>query len=108
MNSRLILCPPELVAFRRQRYLSDLEYRYECDAEIAAERADRIRIIFNPLFQARLNQYFNQLFALLFISATGTSRIFVNYFSLYPPPKFQPRRAVHNLLQKQLYFRLPL
>ena len=48
----MIVIPPELVAFSRQRYLSDLEYRYECDAEIAAERADRIKLLFKSLYQA--------------------------------------------------------
>lgn len=44
------ISPPELVASSRQRYLTDLDYRTECDAEIAAERADRIRLLFNPAY----------------------------------------------------------
>jgi len=39
------ICPPELVTFSRQRYLSDINYRTECDAENAAERADRISLL---------------------------------------------------------------
>ena len=39
------ISPPELVLFSRQRYISDLTYRSECDAEDAAERADRINLL---------------------------------------------------------------
>ncbi len=38
------ISPPELVPFSRQRYLSDIPYRTECDAENAAERAERINL----------------------------------------------------------------
>ena len=40
------ICPPELVPFSRQRYLSDLAYRNECDAEEAAERYERLKLLF--------------------------------------------------------------
>ena len=41
----MIIIPPELVPFNRQRYLSDLVYRTECDYENQAERADRINLL---------------------------------------------------------------
>ena len=40
------ISPPELVPFNRQRYLSDITYRIECDYENQAERAIRIALIF--------------------------------------------------------------
>ena len=39
------ISPPELVPFSRQRYLSDIIYRIECDYENQAERADRINLL---------------------------------------------------------------
>ena len=42
----LIISPPELVAFSRRRYLDDLVYRTECDAEDAAERYERLKLLF--------------------------------------------------------------
>lgn len=50
----MIVIPPELVPFSYKRYLADLGYRCECDAEIAAERADRIKLLFNPTYQANV------------------------------------------------------
>lgn len=41
--------PPEQIPFSRQRYLSDLVYRFECDQEVAAERHERIKLLFNSL-----------------------------------------------------------
>ena len=42
----MIICPPELVIFNRRRYLADLAYRQECDYENAAERHERIQLLF--------------------------------------------------------------
>ena len=43
----MIISPPELVPFSHQRYISDLEYRFECDLEIQAERHERIQHLFH-------------------------------------------------------------
>jgi len=40
------ISPPELVPFSRQRYLADLVYRTECDAENTAERYERLKLLF--------------------------------------------------------------
>ena len=44
----LVICPPELVPFDRKRYMSDLDYRFECDQEIYSERHNRMLQLFHP------------------------------------------------------------
>ena len=43
----MTLLPPDL-GFDRDKYYRDLEYRNECDQEIAAERHERMQLLFNP------------------------------------------------------------
>ena len=42
----MIILPPELKPFSRQRYLQDLAYREEEDRDIFAERRERLKILF--------------------------------------------------------------
>ena len=40
--------PPELEPRLRHDYFTDLEYREQCDLENAAERHERLNLLFNP------------------------------------------------------------
>lgn len=42
------IVPPELVLFDRKRYMSDLDYRFECDQETYSERHERMLQLFHP------------------------------------------------------------
>ena len=44
----LQVMPPELEPRPRQDYFTDLEYREQCDLEIAAERHERLQLLFRP------------------------------------------------------------
>ena len=39
------ICPPELLRFSSDRYLSDLAYREQCDLENLGERSARLRLL---------------------------------------------------------------
>ena len=41
------ILPPELEPRLREDYFSDLEYREQCDLEIAAERHERLQLLFS-------------------------------------------------------------
>ena len=43
----MLILPPDLVP-DRQRYFADLNYRHECDCEVAAERHERILTLLYP------------------------------------------------------------
>lgn len=49
----LVICPPELQPFNRQRYYTDITYRIECDAEVIGERHERLRLLFHKHLDAR-------------------------------------------------------
>ena len=41
------ILPPGLLPYDPSRYLNDLEYRRERDLELAAERLDRLKLLFS-------------------------------------------------------------
>ncbi len=41
----MIICPPELQLFDRNRYYTDLACRADCDLEMQAERIERIKLL---------------------------------------------------------------
>ena len=43
--SKLQILPPDVVTDKR-RYFADLEYRFEVDQEVAAERYERLKLLF--------------------------------------------------------------
>lgn len=49
----LVICPPELQPFDRNRYFSDLNYRVECDEELIGERYERLRLLFHKHLDAK-------------------------------------------------------
>ena len=40
--------PQDLEIFDRRKYLYDINYRAQCDAESIGERAQRLNILFHP------------------------------------------------------------
>ena len=42
----MVILPPELVPYSSRRYLEDIDYRTECDAEMFAERRERLIQLF--------------------------------------------------------------
>ena len=42
---RMIITPPELTPYDRERYMNDLEYRLMVDLENIGERHERLRLL---------------------------------------------------------------